>query len=316
MPEDLLGPYRRVLERPTAESFDNHVVALEGEEWLPAGVWGGVFLEAFLQESQTALGLTLASQSDLGAAISRLRGVQSLPHGRDILDACDAVRLARNNLVHARARLRSAAQMHAQTIAGHLEHILSLALPWFKDVRPRETPKPDELPKPIARVFVSTITPHTRIQENFLRDLRSLLARRGLDPVPLSTDEWDRRDPMRPVLEAVRACDACLCVGLERSHAYFLREREGGPKMREMTHGYFSSGWLNMEAGAAFALGKPVIVICQSHIMSDGIFDRDWNSSPPFVMMSDPITVEDPAVHRALERLHGLVDRGRAQPAS
>ena len=69
-----------------------------------------------------------------------------------------------------------------------------------------------------------------------------------------------------------------IVVGLERSHSYFLRDKEGTDDQREETHRKYTSGWLHLEAGLAHALGLDVFVICESGICSDGIFDRSWNS--------------------------------------
>ncbi len=137
----------------------------------------------------------------------------------------------------------------------------------------------------------------------FLLTLEDALRQRAMEPVRVVMDEYDRRDPVGKIVATLQRCDACLCVGLERSHAYLLCEREGGEKSRETMHSFYSSGWLNLEAGAAFALGLPVLVMCESRIVSDGVFDRDWNSSAPYVIEGSPLSVEDPAVQRCLARL-------------
>ncbi len=46
----------------------------------------------------------------------------------------------------------------------------------------------------------------------------------------------------------------------------------------EENHVIYTSGWLHIEAGMALALKQNVYVLSEKNIVSDGIFDRDWNS--------------------------------------
>ena len=314
MEPDLI-PYRALLQPSTLRSFDLHIDAAGKPDWLAAGVWGAVFLESFLEEVMRARAITLPDRLDLGGAISRLRAEKDLPHLRTVLDRCESIRLARNALVHAGPLIGDSTVAHAQTIGVCLREVIRLAEAWFPS--PVTLSPAHDVPGPsIGRVFVSTITPHLPRQASFVRDLSLALRRRQLEPVFVLTDEFDANDPMGKVLSVLRTCDALLCIGLERSHAFLLREKEGSKDEKETAHGYFSSGWLNMEAGAGFALGMPVVVLCEPRIKSEGIFDRTWNSSPPYEMASTPSSVTDPAVQRCLTRLEELVRTAKLEHVS
>ncbi|MFO0452535.1 MAG: hypothetical protein ACK52I_28410 [Pseudomonadota bacterium] len=314
MEPDLI-PYRALLQPSTLRSFDLHIDAAGKPDWLAAGVWGAVFLESFLEEVMRARAITLPDRLDLGGAISRLRAEKDLPHLRTVLDRCESIRLARNALVHAGPLIGDSTVAHAQTIGVCLREVIRLAEAWFPS--PVTLSPAHDVPGPsIGRVFVSTITPHLPRQASFVRDLSLALRRRQLAPVFVLTDEFDANDPMGKVLSVLRTCDALLCIGLERSHAFLLREKEGSKDEKETAHGYFSSGWLNMEAGAGFALGMPVVVLCEPRIKSEGIFDRTWNSSPPYEMASTPSSVTDPAVQRCLTRLEELVRTAKLEHVS
>ncbi len=281
---------------------------------LAAGVWGAVFLESFLEEALMTLGLS-ASDRDLGGMINRLRQEKSLPNIHEVLNQCEMVRAARNGLVHAGDSPGRVVETYSATITGTIPHILRLARPWFP-TPPSRTEPTAAFPKVKARVFLSTITPHLKLQSLFLMNLEDELRARGLEPVRAELKDWDRKDPVGKVISFLRGCDACLCVGLERSHAYLLCEREGGEKATETTHGFYTSGWLNLETGAAFALGMPVLVLCEARIVSDGVFDRNWNSSQPFVIESRPPTIEDPAVPECLARLEDLLAARATEPSA
>jgi hypothetical protein len=316
MEADALAALRAVLPAPTVRAFDLHHEAISRGDWVAAGVWGAVFLEAFLENAMTALGLAVPDRLDLGTAITRLHRERQLQQGRAVLDRCEAVRLARNALVHAGGTGELGVETHTRTIAAYLKEIVQLAGPWFASIGASPPAAAIVVPDPIGRVFVSKISPHLPRQRMFLNDLCKLLRDSALEPVEIELDEYDKKDPIAPVIRTIRGCDALLCIGLERSHAYLLCHREGSEKQAELPHGFYSSGWLHIEAGVAYALGKPVFVLCQERIVSDGVFDRDWNSSPPFVMTSLPLAVTDPAVQRCIGRLKEEVRRIKDVAAS
>jgi hypothetical protein len=160
MTADALDPYRAILRPTTTHPYALHRDGVGAGDWLAAGVWGAVFLEAFLEEAMQALNLTIGER-DLGGMINRLRHEKTLQHASDILNHCEMVRAARNALVHAGASPGRVVETHAATISGNLPHILRLALPWFGAVQPRADGSP-AYPAPTARVFLSTITPHRK----------------------------------------------------------------------------------------------------------------------------------------------------------
>jgi hypothetical protein len=318
MPDDL-APYRGLVQQSTERCHQSHVEALAAGDLLAAGVWGAVFLEAFLEEVLRVRRISVSDRLDLGTAISRLRQEKDLKGGRDILDYCEAVRIARNGLVHARAEPGSSVEVHATTIRNYLPRILQLAQPWFAGATGAAPAAAASLPPIVGRVFLSTITPHLPRQEAFQRELEAALRARGLEPVRVELQEFDQKDPVGKIMKVLKTCDALLCLGLARSHSYFLRDREGGDTEREETHRYYTSGWLHMESGAAFALGIPVLVLCEAAIASDGVFDRSWNSSQPYEIKTGGLTVDDPAVGRCLDQLVEIVtsppDGARQDPA-
>ncbi|MEA2020100.1 MAG: hypothetical protein U9N59_16855, partial [Campylobacterota bacterium] len=48
----------------------------------------------------------------------------------------------------------------------------------------------------------------------------------------------------------------------------------------EENHVIYTSGWIHIESGMAISLGQEVFMLAEKNIVSDGIFDRDWNSFP------------------------------------
>jgi hypothetical protein len=304
---DDLKPYRGILQQATERCYQSHIEAAAAGDLLAAGVWGAVFLEAFLEDVLRVRGISVSDRLDLNTAISRLRQEKDLANARDVLDHCEAVRIARNGLVHARANPGSSVEVHATTIKNYLHAILLLALPWFAGAPGRAEVRAAKAPPIVGRVFISTITPHLPRQEAFQRELEAELRTRGLEPVRVELQEFDQKDPVGKIVKVLNTCDALLCLGLARSHSYFLRDREGGHGEKEETHRYYTSGWMHLESGAAFALGIPVLVLCEASIASDGVFDRSWNSSQPYEIKGSELTVDDPAVKRCLDQLVEIV---------
>ncbi len=133
---------------------------------------------------------------------------------------------------------------------------------------------------PPVRLFVSTITPDNGRQAYFLETLLERLHKVGIEPVRLHPTQFHRLDPIGYARNEIKVCHGLFAIGLERSHAYFLRDREGTSRETEETHRRYTSGWLHLEAGIAHALGLDVFVLCQVDICNDGIFDRKWNTYP------------------------------------
>lgn len=127
-------------------------------------------------------------------------------------------------------------------------------------------------------VFISTISPHEDRQAKFLDDFFWRLEKIGIKPVHFKPTQFDRRDPFGAVRRQLEACHGVIVVGLERTHVYFSRDKEGTEKQTEEIHRKYTSGWLHLEAGMANALNLEIFVLCQKDLCSDGIFDRWWNT--------------------------------------
>ena len=66
------------------------------------------------------------------------------------------------------------------------------------------------------------------------------------------------------------------------------------------------TGWLHLESGMAIALKKPIFVLCQKDIHSDGIFDRAWNTYLP-IEIESPLYVSQPNITMMLQKIEEFV---------
>ncbi len=129
-----------------------------------------------------------------------------------------------------------------------------------------------------VRAFVSTVTPHVDAQVRFVEAFSRRLFTYGVEPVFLKQVSYDKMDPIGKVSSQIASCDLVIVLGLERSHAYYLKDKELSKQESEDVHRKYTSSWLHLEAGLAYALGKQIFVLCSSDICSDGIFDRAYNT--------------------------------------
>lgn len=269
-------------------------------------VWSAVTLESLLEETLVALGHKPTGRSgsarpDLGGMLSRLESALkedavALRNVAEVLDRSHSIRVARNITVHHTGHAKGDLSRQSEKVREDLEFILRW---WLEQVYVPE----DAQAEINARVFLATITPDHPRHRAFLAELKQALLSRGLEPVTVSISEYDKHRPLSVVGDAMANCDAVLIVGLERSRAYLVCDREGTGKEREDKHRRYSSAWLHMEAGLAYGLGlhERVFVLCEYSIWSEGVFDRDWNQFRPIVLPA--LDVGLPEVQETLERI-------------
>ncbi len=280
--------YRPYLTETVFQHLRNCVLDFDEKRYFASAVWGAVLLEAFLSDLAGELGFRGKANDDLNERISRLRQYVNSPAASglevpdEIVKRCDEIRNIRNRLVHHTGLPKTTLERDAQSICGALEVILD----WYRKTKPPIEPPTSREDSPALSgggvpVFISTISPDNRRQSYFLDAFQNRLRQIGVAPVRVKLTQYDQRDPFGKVRDTMKSCRGCIVLGLERSHAYFLRDKEGTDRETEDTHRKYTSGWLHLEAGIANALGLPVWVLCQKDICSDGVFDRQWNSYAP-----------------------------------
>jgi hypothetical protein len=298
--------HRACLSKRAYAHLRESCLALADGQHFASVVWAAVFLEALLDDFAETTGLARPAQDDLNGRVQQLQqwSRSKDANGRitdEIVRRCQDIRNTRNRLVHDTGAAKTTLAEDARFIHAGLKIVVE----WYcTAVLPATVPassKSESCSGARARVFVSTITPHSPRQEYFLDELLARLRVIGLEPVRYTASLYDRQDPIGRIRNAIATCRGAIVVGLERTHAYFLRDKEGTPDEREATHRQYASGWLHLEAGIAHALGLDVFVLCQRQIHGDGIFDRSWNSYP--VAEFETLDVGSPAVEAFLGHL-------------
>jgi HEPN domain-containing protein len=191
----------------------------------------------------------------------------------------------------------------------HLLNILDLVVCWKNggaSVR-GETPA-EGLP-----IFLSIGSPHRLDQEQFIHRLRAVFRLIGVNLVSLSSSEYSREQPFDQIRILMSKCRGALVVGLERSHAYVVFDREHAESKNPPHDRIVPTAWNQIEGSIASALALPVLVLRQSELHREGIFEasnhrhriRDFNLAAECQGLSPELS----------EFLKGWVDAVRANEA-
>jgi hypothetical protein len=284
----MLNPteYRACLAPRTLMHLRESCTALAEKQYFASAVWGAVFLEAILDDFAQSVDLPQPEQDDLNGRVqqlqkwSRNREKRTVEIPDEVFKRCHDIRNTRNRLVHDTGTTKSSLPQDAE----YIQAALKVVLDWYQSAASLPTvpnpPSGTTSQRPGVRVFISTITPHNQRQEYFLEELMDRLRAIGIEPVRHVSSLYDKKDPISSVCRTIQSCRGLIAVGMERTHAYFLRDKEGTQDQTEVMHRQYTSGWLHLEAGIAHALGLNVFVLCQKQVHSDGIFDRNWNTYP------------------------------------
>lgn len=304
----------------TWNHLSNCLKAFENRELLAASVWSAVFVESLLKD---ILGVILninVNTEEISTLIARLRNILNNRSEKtklevsdytaieDIMRRSDEIRLKRNRLVHDTGMENHYLASDADDIYKNVSLIIDryvktkvgkIILCQNKVSTTSVEQKEEE---PTFPMFVSTITPHTFEQSEFIEEFCNRLRKIGIKPVRCVMSDFDRRNPMEKVRRYIEKCHGIIVLGLERSHTYFYRDKESSEKESEAMHRRYSSAWLQLETGMAIGMGKDVFVLCQKNLYGDGIFDRSWNSYTP-VELEMPLNINDPMVKETLKVL-------------
>jgi len=104
-------------------------------------------------------------------------------------------------------------------------------------------------------------------------------------------------------------------VGLERSHAYTVFERERSERQKIHLDQYIPTAWNQIEAAMAYGRGLPLLVLVDQQLRCDGLLERgnDW-----FVheVPLDPAALNNPAFTGLLKDWRDRIEQRTATAAA
>ncbi len=274
--------YQEFLNQSTFKHLLNCYMDYSNKNYLSSVIWGSIFLESFLNQLLNQLNIIRESREDLWEQTKKLEVYANNNNDNrieipdDIIKRCHEIRMIRNRLVHSTGLPKSTLPQDSDSVWNSVFVIVN----WYIELSLNKiTEKPlEEEDKKRILVFISTIKPHQAQQIYFLEMLKKELIKMGIQPIQLQPSKYDKKDPIGKVRDTIKKCKGFIALGLERTHSYLLRDKEGSDDEKERYHRRYTSSWLHLEAGLAHGLGLDIFVICEKKICNDGIFDRDWNS--------------------------------------
>jgi hypothetical protein len=149
----------------------------------------------------------------------------------------------------------------------------------------------------VRNVFLSRPTSVNKQQARFYLKLERTLQNKGLKIRCLGTKDFSNQAPLLAVKRIMSECQGAIILGLKQIHVHDAILKEGTPKELQISDIFFPTPWNNIEAGMSFALGIPMLIICEDGV-EGGIFDRgisdryihhvnissvNWLESPQFM---------------------------------
>lgn len=130
-------------------------------------------------------------------------------------------------------------------------------------------------------VFVSKPNGLTETQEQFWQRLESELQSRNLEIRSIGYSDYSFKTPLQTVREVMHECDGAIILGLRQKHIRDGYDRQGD----RISDLHLPTPWNNLEAGMAYMLDLPMLILLESGITKEGIFDAE--SSDRYIMESD-----------------------------
>jgi hypothetical protein len=122
-------------------------------------------------------------------------------------------------------------------------------------------------------VFLSVGTPHLPIQEEFILRLKSQLRSLGFGPQRMGDNQYSYLSPLAAIRKVMESCHGAVIVGMERSHALIGYDRPGSEREREFTHRRQATVWCHLEAGMAYQMGLPLLILREEILHVEGVLD-------------------------------------------
>jgi len=255
------------LGRGLVDLADQALVAHEQSNYIQAVTCAGRFLEGFLKQMLSELGVETDVRITLGPLIGAARKSADVPS--ELLERLDEANRIRNRIHEKQSPLDAITEGDSFQIIS----ILDLVITWrgAKICGPRSTSSESDP----FRVFLSVGGPHRLDQQQFLQRLRWEMQKLGVELVSLTSDEFSNDRPFDQIREIMLDCKAALVVGLERSHAYAVVERERSDREKVLPDQYIPTAWNQIEGSIASALELPVLVLRDARLHEEGIFEAN-----------------------------------------
>lgn len=125
----------------------------------------------------------------------------------------------------------------------------------------------------MLNTFLSRPTTVTGDQAEFCRGLEARLTSCGLQPQTVGLNQFGNEVPLMTVRRLMESCYGAVVLGLAQFSVTNGVSKPGTSDERRVRSVRFPTPWNQLEAGIAFALDLPLLIVCEAGVQPDGIFD-------------------------------------------
>jgi hypothetical protein len=129
-----------------------------------------------------------------------------------------------------------------------------------------------------TNVYLSVGKGYTKKRENFIVAFEEHLRANGLKPQTCGRSVIRNERPLKAIAECMRGCSGIVVLAFERIRVDRGFEKPGGPEEKSLKDVPLTTPWNQIEAGMAYALGLPLLVVAEKGLRQDGVLEEghDW----------------------------------------
>ena len=127
-------------------------------------------------------------------------------------------------------------------------------------------------------IFLSIGKISTQKQEVFVSALETFFRSQGLNPRTVGRTDFSSQQPLKFIEEVMKSCAGTVVIAFERLFIESGVERRNSDSAQTIEQQKLPSVWNQIEAGMAYVLGHPLLVIKENGLKPEGIleFGYDW----------------------------------------
>lgn len=127
-------------------------------------------------------------------------------------------------------------------------------------------------------VFISVGITNKPEQEAFIQAVEQFLRDNELNPRCVGRTDFSSVQPLKFIEQIMSQCSGTVVIALERIHIQNGLEKRGSDAEKVLSNVNISTVWNQIEAGMAYLLGHPLLVIVERGLRKEGLLEPgyDW----------------------------------------
>jgi hypothetical protein len=131
----------------------------------------------------------------------------------------------------------------------------------------------------MADVFISIPTPKSDTQQAIKRSILGIVRSLGFSPRTVGSSDEDSDFPSGPpfahVIRVMKECSGVLVVAYEKNSAEGFTTNSASSTPTRHAQATLATPWNHAEAGIAYSLDLPTLVLCQKELFREGVLENN-----------------------------------------